>query len=128
MKEDILRIFSFWIISWYILESVFLILSYIMNWGVFVPLSEEKFPSILSKILVIFMLSFSWPLYMSFLTGLFIIGFEGSSISYIFQPYYWPLYIAAFIASIFTLIMWKNDKIWRIRRDGGSIINRTSSL
>jgi len=119
MKEGILRIFSFWIKSWYFLESVFLILSYIMGWGVFVPLSEEEFPSILSKILVIIMLSLSWPLYMSFITGLFIIGYEGASlsISHLFQPFFWPLYISAFIAFIFTLIMWKSDKIWRIRRE-----------
>ena len=117
MREDTFRIFCFWLISWYILESVILILSYILNWGVLFPLGDEEFPSILAKIIVIFMVSLSWPLYMSFLTGLFIIGFEGSSISYLFQPKYWSLYITTFVAFIFTLITWKNDKIWRIKKN-----------
>ena len=117
MKEDTFRIFCFWLISWYILESVILILSYILNWGVLIPLGDEEFPSILSNIIVIFMLSLSWPLYMSFLTGMFIIGFEGSSISYLFQPNYWSLYITTFVAFIFTLITWKNDKLWRFKKN-----------
>jgi hypothetical protein len=87
-----------------------------MNWGVLIPLGDEEFPSILAKIIVIFMLSFSWPLYMSFLTGLFIIGFEGSSISYLFRPNFWLFYVTAFIAFIFILITWNNDKIWRIKK------------
>ncbi|MFX0052079.1 MAG: hypothetical protein ACFE8U_12420 [Candidatus Hermodarchaeota archaeon] len=116
MKEALLRIFSFWIITWYILESVLLILSYLMNWGVFLPLGDEEFPSFLSKILVIGMLSLGWPFYMSFITGIFIIGYEGSNIFMIFHHYFWPLYITAFIAFIFTLIMWKNDNVWEIRR------------
>ena len=88
-----------------------------MNWGVLIPLGDEEFPSILAKIIIIFMLSFSWPLYMSFLTGLFIIEFEGSSISSLFQPNFCSLYITTFVAFIFTLITWKNDKIWRIKEN-----------
>lgn len=117
MKDDILRGFCFWLMSWHILESLFLILSYIMNWDVLIPLGDEEFPSLLAQIITIFMLSLSWPLYTSFLTGFCIIGIEGLNISYLFYPYFWPLYVTAVIAFIFLLITWNNEKIWRIKKN-----------
>ncbi|MFX0087694.1 MAG: hypothetical protein ACFFAU_18735 [Candidatus Hodarchaeota archaeon] len=116
MKEVFLRIFKFWLMSWYILVSVLLILSYILNWGVYIPLNDEETPNILSKLYVIFLISFSWPLFMSVLTGLFILGYEGTRIPHIFHPYFWPFYLTASSALIFTLIMRKNDNKGRIRR------------
>ena len=108
----IIKFFVFWFLWWYFLETIVLLLSYLMNVDVFLPLEKLDLPDVLAKAITVLFLSMSWPLHISLLAILSLIDFEYFGINYFFQPRFLLLFITGIVTLIFTLILWKTDKIW----------------
>ena len=68
-----IKFFVFWFLCWYFLETIVLILSYLMDVDVFLPLEELDLPDVLAKAITILFLSMSWPLHLSLLAILSLI-------------------------------------------------------
>ena len=108
-RAVLIKFFVFWFIWWYFLETIVLILSYLMNVDVFAPLAEYNLPDVLAEAITIVFLSISWPLHIALLAVLALIDF---GIDYFVQPRFLLLYLTGVVTLLFTLILWKTDKIW----------------
>lgn len=111
-RAVIIKFFVFWFLWWYFLETIVLLLSYLMNVDVFLPLEELDLPDVLAKAITVLFLSMSWPLHISLIAILSLIDFEYFGINYFFQPRFLLLFITGIVTLIFALILWKTDKIW----------------
>lgn len=83
-----------------------------MNGDVFIPLEGLDLPDVLAEAFTIFSLSIGWPLYISLIAVLALINFEHFGINYFCQPRFLLLYLTGVVTLLFTLILWKTDKIW----------------
>jgi hypothetical protein len=111
-RAVIIKFFVFWFLCWYFLESSVLIISYLMNGDVFLPLAELDLPDVLAKAITTVFLSISWPLHVSLLAVLSLIDFQYFGLNYFFQPRFLLLFTTGIITLLFTLILWKTDKFW----------------
>ena len=111
-RAAIIKFFVFWFLWWHFLETIVLFFSYLMNGDVFVPLEGLDLPDILAEAITIFGLCIGWPLYIVLLAILALINFEHFGLNYFLQPRFLLLYLTGVVTLLFTLILWKADKIW----------------
>ena len=111
-RAILIKFFVFWFLWWYFLETIVLILSYLMNGDVFVPLERLDLPDVLAEAITVFGLSIGWPLYISLIAVLALINFERFGLNYFCQPRFLLLFLTGVVTLLFTLILWKTDKIW----------------
>ena len=83
-----------------------------MNAVTFYPLAELDLPDVLATAITIIFLSMSWPLHIALLAVLALIDFGYFGIDYFIQPSFLLLYMTGIVTLLFTLILWKTDKIW----------------
>ena len=111
-RAAIIKFFVFWFLWWYFLETIVLLSSYLMNGDVFVPLERLDLPDILAVTITIFGLCIGWPLYIALLAVLSLINFERFGLTYFLQPRFLFIFLTGVVTLLFTLILWKTDKIW----------------
>ena len=113
-RAVLIKFCVFWFLWWYFHETIVLLFSYLMNVDTFYPLAELKIdlPDVLAKAITIVFLSMSWPLHIALLAVLALIDFGYFGFDYFFQLRFLLLYLTGVVTLLFTLILWKADKIW----------------
>jgi hypothetical protein len=111
-RATLVKFFVFWFLWWYFLETIVLLLSYLMNLDVFAPLAEYDLPDVLAEAITIVFFSISWPLHIALLAILALLDFGYFGLNYFVQPRFLLLYLTGGVTLLFTLVLWKTDKIW----------------